>query len=216
MSFNWDVVRSSIGPLLQGAEVTIGISLVSMVIATAVGVVLGTASLSYVVAVRWLVRGYVSFVRGVPPLVLILLVYFAPPAFGVDMPSFWAAVLALTVNAGAYTTEIVRAGLVSIDRGQAEAASAIGMTWRGTLLHVLLPQAMRRVIPPLTNELISLIKTTPLLSVISIFELTGTAQAIVAQKFAPLEVYLLLALFYFTIIGALSLFMRYLEWRLPR
>jgi His/Glu/Gln/Arg/opine family amino acid ABC transporter permease subunit len=211
--FNWDVVRSSFGPLLQGAQVTIEVALVTMLFATVAGIILGGASLSHFWPLRWLVKGYVLIVRGVPPLVLILLIYFAPPALGIDIPQFWAAVIALGVNAAAYNTEIIRAGIVAIDPGQAEAASALGMTWTGTVMHVLLPQALRKTLPPLTNELIAVIKTTPLLSVISILELTGTGQAIVANTFAPLEVYVLLALFYFVLIGALSLFMRWLEWK---
>ncbi len=211
--FNWDVVHLSFVPLLQGAEVTIKVALVTMLFATIAGIILATASLSHFLPLRWLIKGYVLIVRGVPPLVLILLIYFAPPAMGIEIPQFWAAVIALGVNASAYNTEIIRAGIEAIDPGQEEAARAIGMTWTGTLSHVLLPQALRKTLPPLTNELISIIKTTPLLSVISILELTGSGQAIVANTFAPLEVYVLLALFYFVLIGALSLFMRYLEWK---
>ncbi len=211
--FKWNVVENAIGPLLQGAVVTIEVAAAAMLFATIVGIILGSASLSHFWPLRALVRAYVLVVRGVPPLVLILLIYFAPPALGIDIPGFWAAVIALTVNAAAYNTEIIRAGIVAIDPGQTEAASAIGMTWRGTLAHVLLPQALRKTLPPLTNELISIIKTTPLLSVISILELTGSGQAIVAETYAPLEVYVVLALFYFVLIGALSLVMRWLEWK---
>ncbi len=211
--FNWQIVREAFVPLLQGAQVTIEVALVTMLFATVAGIILGGASLSHFMPLRWLVKGYVLIVRGVPPLVLILLIYFAPPAFGIEIPQFWAAVIALGVNAAAYNTEIIRAGIVAIDPGQSEAASALGMTWTGTLMHVLLPQALRKTLPPLTNELIAVIKTTPLLSVISILELTGSGQAIVANTFAPLEVYVLLALFYFVLIGALSLVMRWLEWK---
>lgn len=216
MVFNWDVVFFAIGPMLHGVQVTVAISLVAMFCAVALGILLGMASLSHSTLLRTLVAGYVLFVRGVPPLVLILLIYFAPPAMGIDLPPFWAAVIALTVNAGAYNTEIIRAGILGIDSGQTEAAKAIGMTWRSTLAIVLLPQALRKVIPSLTNELITVVKTTPLLSVISIHELTGSGQAIVAEMFAPLEVYLLLAAFYMALIGLLSLFTRYLEVRLAR
>lgn len=216
MTFDWSIVSFSIVPLLQGAETTVLISIVSMICAVLVGVVLGIASLSHFKPLRMLVTVYVLVVRSVPPLVLILLIYFAPPAFGIDLPPFIAAVIALTVNAGAYNTEIIRAGILAVDSGQTEAAKAIGMTWRGTLFHILLPQAIRNVIPSLTNELITVVKTTPLLSVISILELTGSGQAIVAEKFAPLEVYLLLAVFYIVLVGVLSLFTRYLEWKLTR
>ena len=216
MKFDWNVVLFSLEPMFRGLVMTVEISVVVMLCAVAVGILLGLASLSHFAPLRYLISGYVFFVRGVPPLVLILLVYFAPPALGIDLNPFVAAVIALTINAGAYNTEIIRAGLLGIDQGQTEAAKAIGMTWRSTLILVLLPQALRKVLPPLTNELITIIKTTPILSVISIYELTGSGKAIVAEKFAPLEIYFMLAVAYIALTALLSLFTRYLEWKFAR
>lgn len=215
-AFDWSVIWSTTPVMLFGAWITIQISLVSMFFATVIGVVLGLASLSHFWALRLLVAAYVYFVRGVPPLVLILLIYFAPPAMGIELPRFWAGVIALSFNSGAYNVEIIRAGLVAIDTGQTEAAKAIGMTWRRTLTVVLLPQAIRNVIPQLTNELISVVKTSSLVSVISIFELTRAAQAIVAEKLTPLEIYLALSVYYVVLISIISMIAQYLEWRLRK
>lgn len=215
-AFDWSVIWSTTPVMLFGAWITIQISLVSMFFATVIGVVLGLASLSHFWPLRLLVAAYVYFVRGVPPLVLILLIYFAPPAMGIELPRFWAGVIALSFNSGAYNVEIIRAGLVAIDTGQTEAAKAIGMTWRRTLTVVLLPQAIRNVIPQLTNELISVVKTSSLVSVISIFELTRAAQAIVAEKLTPLEIYLALSVYYVVLISIISMIAQYLEWRLRK
>src|SRR5207302_6456287 len=118
--------------------------------------------------------------------------------------AFWGGVVALSFNAGGFIAEIVRAGLQSIEAGQTEAAKAIGMTNRQSIMHILLPQSLRRITPPLTNELITLVKGSSLLSVISIFELTRSTQVIIAQRFTPFELYALLAVFYLVIVSVLS------------
>ena len=122
--------------------------------------------------------------------------------------------VALSFNAGGFIAEIVRSGLQSIDAGQTEAAKAIGMTNRQGILYILLPQSLRRITPPLTNEVITLVKSSSLLSVISIGELTRAAQAIIAAKFTPFELYALLAVFYLVMISALSKLSEYVEARL--
>jgi ABC-type amino acid transport system permease subunit len=156
----------------------------------------------------------VYFVRGTPALVQVFLVYFALPVIGIDIQPFWGGVVALAFNAGGFISEIVRAGLQSIDAGQSEAAIAIGMTNRQRLLYVLLPQSLRRITPPLTNELIALVKGSSLLSAISIFELTRSTQVIIAQRFTPFELYALLAVFYLIIISPLARLSEYVEEKL--
>jgi polar amino acid transport system permease protein len=218
MDFTWDwgVIAYAAPSMLRGALTTIRVSVIAMVFGTLIGMCGGLLSLSHVAPLRWLVAAYVFLIRGTPALVLIFIVYFALPSIGIDMPPFWAGVAALSLNAGGFITEIFRAGILAIDHGQTEAATAIGMTWRMTLVNILLPQAARNVVPPLTNELISVIKGSSLLSVITIFELTRAAQAVVADKFTPFEIYAALAVYYLVIVGALSLLTRYLEWRLAR
>lgn len=202
--FDWGTVWYAVPHMLAGAWITIEICALSMVFGTLVGVVLGLLSLSNIAPVQWLIRGYVYFVRGTPALVQVFLIYFALPQVGIYISAFWCGVIALSFNAGAFIAEIVRAAVASIDAGQTEAAMAIGMTHRQGLLHILLPQSLRRMTPPLTNELIALVKGSSLLSVISISELTRSGQVIIAERFTPFEIYAVLAVFYLVMISLLA------------
>ena len=152
--------------------------------------------------------------RGTPALVQIFLIYFALPRIGLELTSFWSGVVALAFNSAGFIAEIVRAGLQSIDAGQTEAALSIGMTNRQSILFILLPQSLRRITPPLTNEVITLVKSSSLLSVISVTELTRSAQVIIAERFTPFELYLLLAIFYLVMVSVLSYVSEFIEARL--
>jgi polar amino acid transport system permease protein len=213
-SIDWGVMWYATPYMLKGAVITLEISVLAMLLGSVVGLVCGFLLLSEITPLRWLVRGYVYFVRGTPALVQIFLVYFALPVIGIQIPPFWGGVVALAFNAGGFIAEIARAGLQSIDMGQTEAAKAIGMTHHQTLLHILFPQSLRRITPPMTNEVITLVKGSSLLSAISIFELTRSTQVIIAQKFTPFELYALLAVFYLVIISVLSKISEYIEGRL--
>ena len=214
MSFDWGVIWYAFPYMLQGAVVTLEISALAMVFGTVVGVLGGLALLSDLAPLRWVTRGYVYFVRGTPSLVQVFLIYFALPQAGVYISAFWGGVVALSFNAGGFVAEIVRAGIGSIDLGQTEAAMAIGMTRRQSLLHILLPQSLRRITPPLTNELITLVKGSSLLSVISVTELTRSAQVIIAARFTPFELYAALAVFYLVMISVLAQVSEYVEAKL--
>jgi His/Glu/Gln/Arg/opine family amino acid ABC transporter permease subunit len=212
--FDWNVVWYAVPYLAQGAVVTLELSALAMLFGTVLGALAGLLSHSEHSLLRGFVRAYVYFVRGTPALVQVFLVYFAMPQAGLELSAFWSGVVALSFNAGGFIAEIVRSGLQSIDAGQAEAAKSIGMTNRQTVLFVLLPQSLRRITPPLTNEIITLVKSSSLLSVISISELTRSAQVIIAAKFTPFELYAELAVFYLVIISVLSKFSEYVERRL--
>jgi len=212
--FDWNVVWYAVPYLCQGAVVTLELSALGMIFGTTIGAVAGLISLSEHVVPRAIVRAYVYFVRGTPALVQVFLVYFAMPEAGLELSAFWSGVVALSFNAGGFIAEIVRSGLQSIDAGQTEAAKSIGMTNRQAVLFILLPQSLRRITPPLTNEVITLVKSSSLLSVISISELTRSAQAIIAAKFTPFELYAELAVFYLVIISILAKISEYVERRL--
>ena len=124
-------------------------------------------------------------------------------------------IIALAINTAAYIAETVRGGVGSIERGQTEAAKSIGMFQAQILIYILLPQALRPIVPPLTNELISMTKNTSLLSVISVYELTRAGQAIISVHFVPFEIYLLLALYYYVLIKMLTWLSRWVERRTP-
>lgn len=194
---------------------TLKISSLAMLIGLVLGVALGLASMSRFAPTRWLVRAYVDFIRGTPLLIQIFLVYFALPVIGINLPEFWAGVIALSLNAAGFLAEIVRAGLGSIEKGQAEAARSIGMRHHQILLHVLLPQSLRSVVPPATNEMITLVKGSALLSVISVYELTRAGQSVIAVHFAPFEIFVLIALYYYLTVSVLAWLSRWLERKLP-
>ena len=212
--FDWGSVWYAVPYMLRGALVTLEISFWAMALASLVGVTLGLISVSDLRVLKMFVRGYVYFVRGTPALVQIFLVYFALPRVGFELSSFWSGVVALAFNSAGFIAEIVRAGLQSIDIGQTEAALSIGMTTRQSIVHILLPQSLRRITPPMTNEVITLIKNSSLLSVISITELTRSAQLIIAERFVPFELYAALAVYYLVMISILSRASEYVERRL--
>src|SRR3984893_6990501 len=216
MAFDWDLVQKAIPLLGAGLLTSVKICSLAMLIGTALVVLLGLTSMSRCAPARWFVRVYVDFIRGTPLLIQIFLVYFALPVIGVNFNDYWAGVTALTLNAGGFICEIMRGGLQSIDAGQTEAAKSIGMRHRQIVLHVLFPQAWRRILPPLTNELISLVKGSALLSAISVYELTHAGQEIIATYFSPFEIFLLIALYYYALISAFAWLSRYLERRLPQ
>ena len=215
MVFDWALVEKSIPLLGTGLRMTLEISSLAMVIGLLMGSALGLASVSRFAPARWLVRAYVDFIRGTPLLIQIFLVYFALPVIGVNLPEFWAGVIALSLNAAGFLAEIFRAGLGAVEKGQTEAARSIGLRHHQILLHVLLPQSLRSVVPPATNELITLVKGSALLSVISVYELTRAGQAVIAVHFAPFEIFVLIALYYYLTVSVLAWLSRWLERKLP-
>jgi polar amino acid transport system permease protein len=196
----------------------LGLTLVATAFAYAIGLVLGVwvalARLSRTLWVRHLGDLYVEIVRGTPVMVLLMLAYWGiAPLLGVD-DKLVVGILTLGVFAAAYTGEILRAGIESVERGQFEAARSLGLSRGQTLRAVVLPQAFKRMIPPLTSELIALTKETSLLWVIGVFELTAAAKATSASTYRPLEALLVAAVLYLCITIPLSFLARHLERRL--
>ena len=204
MIFDFRLIVESIPFLFKGALYTVQVSILAIAVGLVLGWLFGVAAVSGVTILRVITFGYVQFIRGTPLLVQIFLIYFGLPALGINVPAYWSGVIALGLNSGGFQAEIVRAGIESIDRGQSEAARSIGMSRFQTLIFILVPQAVRRVIPPLTNELITLVKSSSLLSAIAALELTHAGQLIIARTFAPFEIYAAVALIYLLIVSVLS------------
>ncbi len=213
--FDWAIIEMAIPLLARGTLVTLKVAAIAGVLSLLLGFCLGLCALSRVRLLRIAVGAYVDFVRGTPLLIQIFLVFFALPVIGIRLDEISAGVVALAFNTSGYVAETVRGGVGSVERGQTEAAKAIGMTHAQILVYILLPQALRPMVPPLTNELITMTKNTSLLSVISVYELTRAGQAIISVHFVPFEIYLLLALYYYVIIKSLSWASRRLEERMP-
>ena len=202
--FDFRLIIESIPFLVKGAVYTVQVSVLAIVFGLVLGWMLGLVAVSGVRWLRAIAWGYVQFIRGTPLLVQIFLIYFGLPTLGINIPPYWSGVIALGLNSAGFQAEIVRAGIESIDRGQTEAARSIGMSRFQTLLFILVPQTIRRVIPPLTNELITLTKSSSLLSAIAVLELTHAGQAIIARTFAPFEIYAAVAVLYLVLIAVLS------------
>ena len=202
--FDFGLIVESVPFLVKGAVYTVQVSVLAIVFGLVLGWAFGLIAVSGVRWLRAIAWAYVQFIRGTPLLVQIFLIYFGLPVFGVNIPAYWSGVIALGLNSGGFQAEIVRAGIESIDRGQTEAARSIGMSSLQTLLFILVPQTVRRVIPPLTNELITLTKSSSLLSAIAALELTHAGQLIIARTFAPFEIYAAVAVCYLVLIAVLS------------
>lgn len=198
-----NIIFQSLQPLLLGAVVTLQLTALSAFLGMVGGSLLGIARLSASPAVRWITRAYIDFFRGTPLLVQIFMIYFGLPAlaqqgFGLSLnwDRFTAAVVALSLNSAAYLAEIVRAGIQSIDLGQSEAAQSLGLGSVQTMRYVIFPQALRRMLPPLGNEFITMLKDTSLVAVISYEELFYRGQLIVASNYRAFEIYAAVALIY--------------------
>ena len=214
MNFDFDLVTRSFPLLLLGAGVTIQITALSVGFGLVIGVFMGMARLSKMWVIRSFAAVYVDFIRGTPLLVQIFLIYFALPIIiGQRIDPFVAAITACSVNSGAYVAEIFRGGIQSIDKGQMEAGRSLGMTWWQTMRFIVLPQAFKRVIPPLGNEFIAMLKDSSLVSVISVVDLTLIGKNLVATTFRSIEIWTFIAFLYFFMTFGLSKFIAFFESR---
>jgi polar amino acid transport system permease protein len=188
MDFEWDLFVESLPTLASGAVTTAQLAIVSIVIGLAIGLVGGLARVSGFAPLNAVAVFYVTLLRGVPLLVTMLFLYYGLPSLGLLLEAKAVAILALSLTNGAYVTEIVRAGIQSIDRGQMRAARSLGMGWGLAMRRIVLPQALRRVLPPIGNEAITLLKNTALVSVIAIPDLLRAGTDIMtwqANTFSP-------------------------------
>ncbi|MDR3643929.1 MAG: amino acid ABC transporter permease [Clostridia bacterium] len=214
MNFDFDLVLRSVPLLLTGAAVTIEITVLSVGFGLLIGMFVGIARLAKLWPVRLLASIYVDFIRGTPLLVQIFIIYFALPLLlGQRIDPFIAAITACSVNSGAYIAEIFRAGIQSIDRGQMEAGRSLGMNWVQTMRYIIMPQAFKRIIPPLGNEFIAMIKDSSLVSVIGFEELTRRGQLIIARTYGSFEIWLTVAFIYLLMTLTISRLVDYLERR---
>ena len=214
MNFNFDLIVNSFPLLLLGAVITVKITAMSVALGIVIGLFAGIARICRVKPLRWISAVYVDFFRGTPLLVQIFLFYFAVLVItGQRIDPYVAAVGSCGINSGAYIAEIVRAGIQSIDEGQMEAGRSLGMTWTQTMRYVIVPQAMKRVIPPLGNEFIALLKDSSLVSVIGFEELTRRGQLIIAKTYASLEIWFSVAIIYLVMTLTISRFVAFLEKR---
>ena len=211
---NFEIIINSLPLLLVGAGITIEISALSVGFGLLIGTVLGVCRICLNKPLRYFAAIYVELIRGTPLLVQIFVAYFALPLLtGSRVDPFIAAIAACSINSGAYVAEIFRGGIQSIDVGQMEAGRSLGLTWSQTMRFVILPQAFKRIIPPLGNEFIAMLKDSSLVSVIGFEELTRRGQLIIARTYASLEIWMAVAFIYLVMTFTISRFVAYLERR---
>jgi polar amino acid transport system permease protein len=207
--------RANLLFLLGGLKYTLLLSFTAIAISVVVGLLVALPGISGNRWLRGVNRVYVECVRSVPILVLILWVYYGLPiVMGISVSVFWAGVIALALSDSAFEAEIFRAGIQSIERGQLEAADSIGLGYVDRMRYVILPQAIKRVLPPLGNQLVYMLKMSSLVSIIGMQELTRRANELVTAEYRPLEIYTVLVLEYLVLILIVSSAVRWMERRM--
>jgi len=197
--------------LLQGALVTLELSVISMVFAILIGLVCALGRMSRNRIVSPIVASYVEIVRDVPLIVLLLVIYFTLPQIGLSLPGFWAGVLGLSLNVGAYLSEVFRAALTSVDPGQKDAGLSMGMSRLTVFRRVSLPQAMLIAVPTVGGYFISLLKDSALVSFIAVNELMRQGTILISNTFRSMEIYFMVAIVYFVMSFVAARLVRWLE-----
>ncbi|WP_153978379.1 amino acid ABC transporter substrate-binding protein/permease [Paenibacillus xylanilyticus] len=213
----WELVQKSLPSLIKGLGKTLLYTIVSLFFAFILGLIFGFMKVGHNKFLRGVATVFVDVFRGIPLIVLAFFIYFGiPQALGFTMPLFLAAILTLSLNAGAYVTEIIRGGIQSIDRGQMEAARSLGLPYRKAMMKIVIPQAIRIMIPSFINQMVITLKDTSILSVIGLVELTQSGKIVIARTFASFDIWLTVAIMYLIVIIALTKIADYLEVRVRR
>ncbi|MCM3746072.1 amino acid ABC transporter substrate-binding protein/permease [Paenibacillus pasadenensis] len=201
----WALIQESLPPLLKGLGNTLLYTIMSLFFAFLLGLLFAFMKVGRSRLMRGIATVYVDLFRGIPLIVLAFFIYFGiPQAFGFTMPLFLAAILTLSLNAGAYVTEIIRGGIQSIDRGQMEAARSLGLPYRRAMIKIILPQAIRVMIPSFINQMVITLKDTSILSVIGLVELTQSGKIIIARTFESFTIWSVVMVMYLIVIIALT------------
>ena len=209
----WDNIQF----LLGGFTSTIQLSIIAAIMSIALGLIIALPGMSDNYFLKSINRVYVEFVRAIPLLPILFWVFYGLPVIfkslgiNIGIDAFWGAVLTLAISDSAFTAEIFRGGIQSIHRGQTEASQTIGLNYYQTMRYVVLPQALRRILPPLANQFIYIVKMSAFASVIGMQELTRRANEIVVTEYRPLEIYTLLIFEYLILVLIISFFVRWLE-----
>lgn len=211
---------------IGGAKITLIVSILTIIMGTFFGIIMAFMKMSKIKLIRWFANAYVEFIRGTPVLVQISLVFYGLPMLGIEIPSIMigetdvsrlaSGIIALTINTTAYVCEIVRGGILSVDRGQTEGALALGMSNARSLVCIVLPQAMRNILPSMGNEFITIIKTSSQVSVIGIGELMYAAETVRGISFQPMSPLIIVALIYFLITSVFSMVLKRIEKQMSR
>ena len=209
----WGLIEAYLPQFWPATIIVLEVTILSIVLSWVCGLLCALGKASKLKSLRYPAEFYLWFVRGTPLLTQIFLIYFGLPQIGIDLNPFGAGVVALGVNGGAYVAEIIRGGLLSIPKGQSESATALGMTYFQLMRGIILPQVIRVIIPPITNDAATTLKNTSLLSTITIMELMLQTQVIVSSTFRPFEFYILVSIIYLLLTSVFMVALRWVEQR---
>ncbi len=216
MDFNLEIFVEGIPYLLKGAVMTLRLTLISVSIGIILGLILSLGRISKNPVFRYSTGLYIEVIRGTPLLMQLLIIYYALPSIGLNLPAVTAAIVGLSLNSAAYVGEIFRGGIQSIEKGQMEAARSLGMTYFQAMRYIILPQAFRRILPPLTNEFASMLKESSLASTLAVTELLRSGRELVAWKANVFSPFIGVTLFYLIMTIPLTRLSSYLEKRLKK
>ncbi|OIJ16903.1 arginine ABC transporter permease [Anaerobacillus alkalilacustris] len=217
MNLDISQIVPSIPYIIKGIWVTLQIVSVSLIFGFILGTILSIMKIGKFAPLRLIADVYTSVFRGTPLILQLFLIYFATPqVIGYDISAFQAAVLTFGLNSAAYVSEIIRAGIQAVDKGQKEAAQALGVPYTPMLLNIILPQAIKNILPALVNEFITLTKESAIISTIGVLDIMRRAQIVQANLYRPFEPLIFAALIYYIMVMALTLLGRLLERRLSR
>ncbi len=209
--FRPEVAVESLGPILAGLLLTIELTFVVIALSLVFALLVALAGRSKIAPLRWVVRAYIEVIRGTPLILQLIYIYYVLPELGIRLDAFTAGVIGLTLNYSAYLSEVYRSGIEAVPRGQWDAAEALGMRPRVAMRLIILPQAIRIIIPTLGNYFIALFKDTALCSVVSIQEMVYTAQIIAARNFQYFTLYTVVGALYFVVSFPAARLVGYLE-----
>ena len=217
VDWDWDVIIQTLPYLLKATITTIELAVISIFFGLIIGLIIALMKISSIKIFNIVGSLYTWIFRGIPLMVQLFLIYFGlSAALGIDLDSFTAAIIGISICGGAYNAEIIRSGILSIDNGQMEAALSLGMNRRMAMQKIIIPQTYRRLIPPLGNEFINLIKDTALASAITVTDLLRTAQIYSGSLYKPFEMYVTAAVIYLILITVITTLLSFVERRLAQ
>jgi len=214
VGYTWDfsIIFTYKEALLKGTLITLELTFFSIILGSIIGIIICLMKLSKNPLLKYPAIAFIEVFQDLPLLILLIWLFYAlPPLFGVSISAFSTALIGLSLNLGAFSAEIFRAGIISIPKGQTESSTALGLTKYQTMKDIILPQAKKVIIPPLTGRYIETIKLTSLASIIAVDELLHSGQNLISVSYRPLEVYTVIAILYLAIIVPLTLVLKKLE-----
>ncbi|GEL77535.1 amino acid ABC transporter permease [Tenuibacillus multivorans] len=217
MNLDFSQIVPYIPFMLEGIWVTLGFVIIAIVIGFFIGSFIALVKISHIKVLRWIADFYTSVFRGTPLILQLMFVYYAvPQVLGYDISPFLSAILTFGLNSSAYVSEIIRAGIEAVDKGQREAAMALGIPYRPMMIKIILPQAMKNILPALMNEFITLTKESAIVSVINYLDLMRRAQVVGAELYRNFEAYIFVGAIYYVMVMMLTVLGKLLERRLKK